>query len=128
MSDVKASFQLLHLARAATGRIGLPARRIGLSHQLVHRFCLAVEYRTGLLAAQHDELERVPKQPVELAAAVTKADWRQTRELRPARILSLRSYRRPFSTQLEFGSREDGSSNEAMLITCPGNRQEYRAE
>ena len=79
----------------------LPARRIGLSHQLVHRFCLAVEYRTGLLAAQHDELEHVPKHPVELAAAVTKADWRQTRELRPARILSLRSYRRSFSTRLE---------------------------
>jgi hypothetical protein len=32
-----------------------------------------------------------------------------------------------FQPGSNFGSREDGSSNEAMLITCPDIRQEYRA-
>src|SRR5271169_6565328 len=74
---VRASLPLLRLARAGTGRIGLPAPRAGLGHQAVQRLCFAVEHRAGLLAAQNDELERVHEHLIELAAALTEADWRQ---------------------------------------------------
>src|SRR5712671_1703368 len=84
----RASLPLLRLARAGTGRIGLPARGTGLGHQAVQSLCFAVEHRARLLAAQHDELERVHEHLVELAAALAEA-VRQQRRQRTLRRLHL---------------------------------------
>src|SRR6202022_4343856 len=88
VSAVGPGLLLLHLARAGTRRIGLPARGTGLGHQALQRLCFAVEHRARFLAAQHDELERVHEHLVELAAALPEAD-RQQRGQRILRRLHL---------------------------------------
>src|SRR5215471_1465794 len=75
-----ASLRLLHLAHTSTGRIGLPARCTSLGHQVLQGLCFAVEHCAGVLAAQHDKLERTHEHPIELAVALAETDWQQRGE------------------------------------------------
>jgi hypothetical protein len=96
----------MHLARAATGRIGLPARRTGLGHQVVQRFSFAVEHCARLLASQHDQLKRVHEHLVELAAALAEAD----REQRGQRIFRRLHLFDRSGAQLQAGIESGGNS------------------
>src|SRR5215469_3436235 len=73
-SAVRTSFPLLHLARAGTRRIGLPAWCTGLGHQALQYLCFTVEHRARLLTAQNDQLERLQKYRVELGVVLAQAD------------------------------------------------------